>query len=179
MKLMPLDKSDLRKALRLAIKTLVIQETRGLQLERATTPSFIIDEMARSIQEAKRKVISLARLMPSKERNALIKKVIRQSVEEEIDRGVQVRKNKCFRCIHVRYFDDEGASHMSLPIGIRQARTIGCDEIRRASENRCRRFVEKARAIPLEDYLNEMAILYELREMFARFQQIWQEYFLP
>ena len=72
MKLMRLDKSELRKALRLAIKTLVIQEVRGLQLERTTTPSFIIDEMARSIQEAKRKVISLVRLMPSKERSDLI-----------------------------------------------------------------------------------------------------------
>jgi len=173
---MPSAKSDLRKALKLAIKTLVIQEVRVLQLEPAATPSFIIDEMARSLQEAKREIISLIRLIPSKEREALIKRLIRQSIDEEIDQGVQVRKNRCFRCVHVRYFDDKGASHMDLPSGIRQAQAFGCDEVRTASEDRCRRFVETARATPLEDYLSEMALLYELREMFERFEEIWKDY---
>ena len=175
---MPLNKKDLREALRLAIKALIIQEVRVLQLERATTPSFIIDEMARSIQEAKREIISLVRLMPSKERNVFIKRLIRQSIDEEIDQGVQVRKNKCFRCIHVRYFDEEGSPYANLPIGIRQVQILGCDEIRTASKGRCRRFAERPRATSLEDYLSEMAFFYELREMFTRFQKIWQEYFL-
>jgi len=178
MDFMPLDKKDLREALRLAIKTLIIQEVRVLQLERAYTPSFIIDEMARSIQEAKREIISLVRLMPSKERNVLIKRLIRQSIDEEIDQGVQVRKNKCFRCIHVRYFDEEGSSYVNLSIGIRQVQIMGCDEIRTASKGRCRRFVERARATSLEDYLSEMALFYELREMFKRFEEIWRDYFL-
>lgn len=178
MDFMPLNKKELREALRLAIKTLIIQEVRVLQLERATTPSFIIDEMARSIQEAKREIISLVRLMPSKERNVFIKRLIRQSIDEEIDQGVQVRKNKCFRCIHVRYFDEEGSPYVNLPIGIRQVQIMGCDEIRTASKGRCRRFVERARATSLEDYLSEMALFYELREMFKRFKEIWKEYFL-
>jgi hypothetical protein len=178
MDFMPLDKKDLREVLRLAIKTLTIQEVRVLQLERATTPSFIIDEMARSIQEAKREIISLVRLMPSKERNVFIKRLIRQSIDEEIDQGVQVRKNKCFRCIHVRYFDEEGSPYVNLPIGIGQVQIMGCDEIRTASKGRCRRFVERARATSLEDYLSEMALFYELREMFKRFEEIWRDYFL-
>ncbi len=48
--------------------------------------------MARSIQEAKRQVMALVRLMPPKERDALIKRLIRQSVDEEIDQAIQVRK---------------------------------------------------------------------------------------
>jgi len=174
---MPSAKSDLRKALKLAIKALVIQEARVLQLEPATTPSFIIDEMARSLQEAKREVISLIRLIPLKERDALIKRLIRQSIDEEIDQGVQVRKNRCFRCIHVRYFDDKGASHVNLPTGISHAESFVCDEVP-ASDERCRRFVETARATPLEGYLNEMTLLYELREMFERFEEIWKDYFV-
>lgn len=173
------EEKELRDALRLAIKILIIQEVRVLQLERAFTPSFIIDEMVRSIQEVKRQIISSVRLMSSKERNVLIKRLIRQSIDEEIDQGVQVRKNKCFRCIHVRYFDVEGSSYVNLPIGTRQARIIGCDEIRMASKDRCRRFVETARATSLDDYLSEMALLCELREMFKRFQEIWEDYFLP
>jgi hypothetical protein len=134
--------------------------------------------MARSLQEAKREVISLIRLIPSKEREALIKRLIRQSIDEEIDQGVRVRKNRCFRCIHVRYFDDKGASHMNLPSGMRQAQTFGCDEVRTASEDRCQRFVETAGATPLEDYLSEMTLLYELREIFEGFEEIWKDYFI-
>jgi hypothetical protein len=178
MDFMPLDKKGLREALKLAIKALVIQEVRVLQLERTYTPSFIIDGMARSIQEAKREIISLVRLMPSKERNVLIKRLIRQSIDEEIDQGVQVRKNRCFRCIHVRYFDEEGSPYVNLPIGIIQAQILGCDEIRTASKGRCRRFAERARATSLEDYLSEMALFYELREMFKRFEEIWEDYFI-
>ena len=134
--------------------------------------------MVRSLQEAKRKIISLVRLIPSKEREALIKRLIRQSIDEEIDQGVQVRKNRCFRCIHIRYFDAEGTSHVNLPSGIRQAETFACDEVRMASEDRCRRFAETARATSLEDYLNEMTRLYELREMFERFEEVWKEYLI-
>ena len=146
-------------------------------LSKATTPSFIVDAMARSLQEAKREVISLVRLIPSKERNALIKRLIRQSIDEEIDQDVRVRKNRCLRCIHVRYFDAEGTSHVNLPTGIRQVQTFACDEVRTASKDQCRRFVETARAASLEDYLGEMTLLYELREMFERFEEIWKDYF--
>lgn len=170
---------ETKKALRVGIKTLIIQEVRVLQLERAYVPSFIIDEMARSIQEAKRQVISLVRLMPSKERNALIKRLIRQSIDEEIDQGIQVRENKCIRCVHGRFYDEGGTPHVNLSIGITQVQTIGCDKLQPSLRKNCRRFVETARATSLEDYLSEMTLFYELREMFERFNELWEEYLLP
>ncbi len=173
------EEKELRDALRLAIKLLIIQEVRVLQLERAYAPSFIIDEMARSIQEAKRKVISLVRLIPSKERNALIKRLIRQSIDEEIGQGIQVRENKCIRCVHGRFYDEVGAPHVNLPIGITQVQTIGCDKLQPSLRKNCRRFLEAARATSLEGYLDEMVFLYELREIFNRFEEIWRDYFLP
>ena len=176
---MPPTKTDIRNALRMGIKTLIIQEVRVLQLERAYVPSFIIDEMARSIQEVKRHVISLVRLMPPKEGNTLIKRFIRQSIDEEIDQGIQVRKNKCIRCVHGRFYDELGTPHMNLPIGIIRVQTIGCDKLQPSLRKRCRRFVEMTRATSLEDYLGEMALLYELREMFERFKEIWKDYLLP
>jgi len=175
---MPSERKELREVLRLGIKTLILQEVRVLQLERAYTPSFVIDEMARSIQEAKRQVISLIRLMPSKERNSLIKRLIRQSIDEEIDRAIQLRKNKCIRCIHGRFYDELGAAYMDLPVGITRAKTIGCDELQPSLRKRCRRFVETSIATSLGDYLNETSLLYDLREMFERFQRIWEDYFL-
>jgi hypothetical protein len=176
---MPSEKKELREALKFEIKALILQEVRVLQLERAYTPSFIVDEMTRSIQEAKRQVISLVRLMPSKERNSLMRRLIRQSIDEEIDRAVQLRKNKCIRCIHGRFYDELGTAYMDLPVGLTRARTIGCDKLQPSLRKRCRRFVETSIAISLEDYLNEMALLYNLREMFERFQKIWEDYFLP
>lgn len=176
---MPSNRKELREVLRLAIKTLIIQEVRVLQLERTYTPFFIIDEMARSIQEAKRQIISMVRLMPSKERNAIIKRLVRQSIDEEIDQGIQLRKNKCIRCVHGRFYDELGTSYLNLPIGITRVQTIGCDKLQPSLRKRCRRFVETARAFSIEDYLGEMALLYELREMFERFKEIWEDYLLP
>jgi hypothetical protein len=172
-------KKEIRNALRMRIKTLIIQEVRVLQLERAYVPSFIIDEMAHSIQEAKRQIISLVRLIPSKERNVLIKRFIRQSIDEEIDQGIQVRKNKCIRCAHGRFYDEVGTPYVNLPIRITQVQTIGCDKLQPSIRKSCRRFVETARATSLEDYLDEMALLYEFRDMINRIEEIWKEYFLP
>jgi len=176
---MPSNRKELREVLRLEIKTLIIQEVRVLQLERTCTPSFIIDEMARSIQEAKRQIISMVRLMPSKERNALIKRLIRQSMDEEIDRAIRLRKDKCIRCVHGRFYDELGTPYMNLPIGITRIQTIGCDKLQPSLKKSCRRFVETERATSLEDYLSEMALFYELREIFERFKEIWEDYLLP
>jgi hypothetical protein len=178
MDFMPSEKKELREVLRFGIKTLILQEVRVLQLERAYTPSFIVDEIARSIQEAKRQVISLVRLMPPKERNSLIKRFIRQSIDEEIDRAIQLRENKCIRCIHGRFYDELGTAHMNLPIGITRAKTIGCDKLQPSLRKKCRRFIETSMALSLGDYLNEMTLLYELREIFDRFEEIWKDYFL-
>ena len=170
------EKKALREALRLAIKGLIIQEVRVLELEQVHSPAFIIDEMARSIQEAKRQIFDLVRFMPIKERNALIKRLIRKSVDEEIDRAIEVRKTRCFRCIHVRYFDESGSSHVNLPIRTRRAQVIGCEV---TSEVQCQRFTESPMATSIEDYLSEIAFFYEVKEMFYRFNEIWEDYFLP
>jgi len=171
-------KKEIKEALRMGIKTLIIQEVRVLQLERAYVPSFIIDEMAHSIREAKRQIISLVRLIPPKERNALIKKFIRQSIDEEIDQSIQVRKNKCIRCVHGRFYDELGTPYLNLPIGISQVQTIGCNKLQSSLRKSCRRFVEAARATSLEDYLDEMTLFYEFRDVINRIEEIWEEYFL-
>jgi hypothetical protein len=167
------EKKELREALKLAIKTLILQEVRVLQHGQVHSPAFIIDEMARSIQEAKRQIMVLVRLLPPKERSVLIKRLIRQSVDEEIDQAIQIRKTRCFRCIHVRYFDEAGSTHVNLPFGKERAHVIGCEMIRPASGIQCKNFIESSMAVLTEDYLNEMAFLYEVKEMFDQFEEVW------
>jgi hypothetical protein len=165
------EKKELRQALKLAIKGLIMQEVRLVQLEKSRPPAFILDEMSRSIQEAKNQVMTLVRFMPSKERNVLIKRLVRQSVDEEIDQTIHVRKTRCFRCLHVRYFDEAGSSHVNLPFGMERAHVIGC-EITPAGIQ-CKNFTESSMAFSAEDYLNEMALLYEVKEMFEEVDEIW------
>ena len=162
--------------LKSTIRILIIQEVRLLGLERNRGPSFMIDEMGRSIQEAKKQVMASLRLMDRKERDPLIRRVIRQSVDEEIEWVTQARRNKCLRCIHVRYFDTSGASHVNLPLGEYPPETIGCDMSRESRGNPCQRFAETTRAVSLRNYLNEMTFLYELREMFEEIEKIWEDY---
>jgi hypothetical protein len=165
------EKKELRQALKLAIKGLILQEARLLQLESSHPPAFILDEMARSIQEAKSQVRALVRFMPTKERNTLIKRFVRESVHEEIDQAIQVRKTRCFRCLHVRYFDEAGSSHVNLPSGIGRAHVMGC-EITPAGIQ-CENFIESSMAVSMEAYLNEMVFLYEVKERFEEFEELW------
>jgi hypothetical protein len=169
-------KKELREALKLVIKGLIIQETRRAQLEQSSSPSFVLDEMLRSIEEAKREVIVLVRLMRPRERETLIKRLIRQSVDEEIDQAIRVRQKRCFRCVHVRYFDETGAPHSTFPIGEERARVIGCEMISSPSGVECRSFVESSLAISIGEYLDEMNIFYEVKEMFHQFEKIWEDY---
>jgi hypothetical protein len=169
----------LREALKSAIETLINQEIRLLRLGQIDTPPFITEEVSYSILESKREVIELTRSMVHKEKMVLIKRMIQQVVDEEIDRAIRLRKNKCIRCIHGRFYDELGTPHMNLPIGIIRVQTIGCDKLRPSLRNRCRRFVEKESATSLEDHLRGMGLLYELREMFERFKEIWEDYLLP
>lgn len=173
---MPFEKKEIRKLLKLTIKTLVFQEVRLLQLEQASSPSFMMEEMARSIQEAKRQVMELVRWIPPKERNVLIKKVVRQSIDEEIDQAIGARQNKCFRCIHVRYFDAEGFPHVKFPIQKGPARVMGCEIASRSSKAPCKEFVESPTATSLGEYLMDMAFFYEVKEMFDQFEEIWTDY---
>jgi hypothetical protein len=146
-------------------------------LEQGFTPHIVIDEMSRSIQETKKTVIKLTRAMEDKENAALLKRMILQAVNEEIDRAIQLRKIKCIRCLHGRFYDEEGTAHLNLPVGVHRAQTIGCDKLRPNLRKSCRRFVETSRTISLEDYLNEMTLLYEFRELIDRFEEIWKDYF--
>jgi hypothetical protein len=169
-------KKELRDALKLVIKGLIIQEVRRNQLEQFSPAPFVLDEMIRSIEETKRQVIALVRLMRPREREALIKRLIRQSVDEEIDQAIRVRQKRCFRCVHVRYFDEAGSPHSTFPIGEERARVIGCEMISLPSGVECRSFTESSLAISIGDYLDEMSIFYEVKEMFDQFEKIWEDY---
>jgi hypothetical protein len=172
---MVLKDKELREAVRLGIKTLIIQEVRLLRLERAFTPHIVMDEMARSIQETKKTIIKLVRAIKEKERTALLKRMIDQVVDEEIDRAIELRKTRCIRCLHGRFYDEIGTAHVNLPVRT-QARTIGCDKLRPNLKKRCERFVEIAMADSLDHYLNEMTLLYEFRELIDRIEEIWKDY---
>jgi hypothetical protein len=173
---MNLKEKALKGALRSEIKTLIIQEIRLLEFQQIHAPALIIREMSLWIQEVKGQVVSLTRVMAYKERTDLLKKMIGEAVDQEIERAIQLRKNRCLRCLHMRFYDREGVSHANLPIRANQAYIIGCDRVRPTSRVRCRRFVEGAKAISLEDYLNKMTHLYEFRELINRIEEIWKEY---
>jgi hypothetical protein len=173
---MPVKDEELRKAIKLGIRTLIIQEVRLLRFEHSFTPHIVIDEMSQSIQDAKREIAKLARALAQKERAALLKRMIRQAVDEEIDRAIQLRKNKCIRCLHGRFYDEEGTAHLNLPIGIHKAKTIGCDEFRPNLRKSCRRFVEISTAASSDNYFIEMGLLYEFRELIDRIEEIWKDY---
>ena len=172
---MPIKDKELRKAIRLGVKTLILQEVRLLRLERSFTPHVIIEEISHSIQDTKKEIVKLTRTMAQKERTVLLKKMIRQTVDEEIDRAIQLRKTRCIRCLHGRFYDEAGTAHMDLPVRTR-AETIGCDKLRPSLRKSCRRFVEMSKVASLDQYLNEMTLLYEFRELIDRVEEIWKEY---
>ena len=154
---MPLKEKELRETLKLGIQTLILHEVRLLRLERSFTPHIIIDEMSQSIQETKKEIAKLTKTMAQKERTVFLKKMIRQAVDEEIDRAIELRKTKCIRCLHGRFYDEEGTAYVNLPVKTR-VEIIGCDKLRPSLRKSCRRFVEKSMAISLEDHLNEMTL---------------------
>ena len=138
--------------------------------------------MKRSIQEAKDRVRALTRSMDPHERNRLIKQIVDQSVEEEIDEAIEARKNKCLRCIHIRYFDETGEAHPDLPHGVGGEGTCDVSALQICCENppipggSCEKFTEKLSALPLEEYLGEIRFFYVVREMLDRLDEIWEEY---
>ncbi|MGA2517499.1 MAG: hypothetical protein ABSG44_13240 [Thermodesulfobacteriota bacterium] len=172
---MPVRDKELKNAIKLGIRTLIIQEVRLLRLERSLTPHIIIDGMSQSIRETKKEILKLTRAMAQKKRTLLLKKMIRQAVDEEIDKAIQLRKTRCIRCLHGRFYDEADIAHVGLPVRTR-AETIGCDKLRPSLRKSCRRFVETSKAVTLDQYLNEMTLLYEFRELTERFEEIWKEY---
>jgi hypothetical protein len=131
--------------------------------------------MSQSIQSTKREIVKLARAVAQKERGVLLKKMIRQAVDEEIDQAIELRKTKCIRCLHGRFYDEAGTAHVTLPLKTR-AMTIGCDKLQPSLRKTCRRFVETSQSVSLEGYVNEMTLLYEFRELIGRIEEIWKDY---
>jgi len=172
---MPSKENELRKVLRLGIKTLILQEVRLLRLERTFTPHIIINEISQSIQNTKKEISKLARSFRQKERATLLKRMIRQAVDEEIDRSIELRRTKFIRCLHGRFYDQAGAAYVNLPVNTR-IETIGCDQLRPTLRRTCRRFEEISLGHSLEDYLNEMSLLYEFRDTINRINEIWKDY---
>ena len=172
---MPVKDKELRAAIKLGLRTLIIQEVRLLRLEHAFTPHIMLDEMSRSIQETKKEIVNLTRTMAQTERTVLLKRMIRQAVDDEIDRAIQLRKTRCVRCLHGRFYDEAGTAHMNLPVRTR-AEKIGCDKLRPSLKKSCRRFVEISKAASLDQYLNEMTLLYEFKELIDKIEEIWKEY---
>jgi len=172
---MPVKEKELKKGIKMGIKTLILQEVRLLRLERSFTPRLIIDEISHSIQDTKKEIVKLTKAMAQKERAALLRKMIRQAVDEEIDQAIQLRKTRCIRCLHGRFYDEAGAAHVNLPVKTR-AQSIGCDKLRPSLRKSCRRFVEMPTAPSLDQYLNEMTLLYEFKDVINRIEEVWKDY---
>ena len=172
---MPVREKELKETVKMGIKTLILQEVRLLRLEHTFTPPVIMDEISHSIRDTKREIVKLARAMAQKERATLLKRLIRQTVDEEIDRAIELRKTRCVRCLHGRFYDEAGAAHAGLPIKTR-AETVGCDKLQPSLRKSCRRFAEMSTAASLDQYLNEMTLLYEFRDVISRIDEIWKDY---
>jgi len=166
---------EIKEVLRLGVKTLIIQEVRLLRMEHSFTPHIIIDEISQSIQNTRKEIMKLAKSFVPKERTTLLKRMIRRAVDEEIDRAIELRKNRCIRCLHGRFYDEEGTAYVNLPLNAR-VQKIGCDKLRPSLRKSCRRFVETARATPLQDHLNEVTLLYEFRDVINQIEEIWKDY---
>ena len=172
---MPVPQKELKRAIKIGIKTLIIQEVRLLRLEHTFTPALIIDEMAHSIQKSKKEIAKLAKAIAQKERAAFLRKMIRQTLDEEIDRAIELRKTRCVRCLHGRFYDEAGTAHANLPVKT-MAEAVGCDKLRPSLRKSCRRFVEMSTAPSLDQYLNEMTLLYEFRDVMNRIEEVWKDY---
>ena len=172
---MRLDKG-LREVLKLGVKTLVLQEVRYLRMERVFTPEIILDEVSRSIAETKREIVGLTRTIRPQERASLLRRMARQALDEEIERAIQLRKNRCLRCTHGRFYDECGTAFKSLPSASNRVWAIGCDQLRPGLRKSCRRFVETSTAPSLGDHLDEMNLLYEFRDLIDRINEIWKDY---
>jgi hypothetical protein len=169
--------NQVRETLKSTIDGLVCTEVRLLQFGRIQAPSFILEGLSLSIRESKREVVDLTHSLAPKDRSTLVKKMVREAVEEEIERTVQHRGIPCLRCSHLRYYDSELNPHDTLPVGDARARAIGCDRLQTVSRVRCERFAEALGALSVVDYVEEIALLYEVRDMFKKMKEIWGEYF--
>jgi hypothetical protein len=172
---MPIDK-ELRKVLRSGVKTLVLHEVRLLWMNQVSAPEIVRNEISRLLEETKREIIRLTRTVSYKERASLLRRLIQQAVDDEIDRAIALRKNRCLRCTHGRFYDRSEAPYSNLPLNENLAQAFGCDKLQPALRKTCRRFMETSTAHPLEEYLDGIALLYEFREWVDQVGEIWEDY---
>jgi len=175
---MPIRKKELTEAIRVGVKTLVLQEVRMLRLERSSTPHFVIEAMADSAQETRKTIAKLTKGMEERAKILLLRRMVRQAVDEEIDHALELRKARCLRCTNMRFYDDTGTAHVRLPVGADLQRNlsalkVGCDQVRPDLRKKCVRFEEAARANLIDNFLNEVTLLYEVREILSRVNEIW------
>ncbi len=168
---------EIKEGLRSEIKSLILQEIRLYRLKQTFTPDILIDEISRSIEEIKREIIRLARTLSYRERVFLLRRMMQEAVDEEIDRAIQLREKKCLRCIYGRFYDEWGTPFLNLPVDSSLIQSIGCKEYGSDFEGVCKRFIERASAHSIEDYLDELSLLYEFREWIDHIEELWQDYF--
>jgi len=171
-----LGKKAAEEALKATVDNLVRHEVRLLHLERLGAPSFVLGELATTIREMKKELINLIGCLPQREGEGLIKRTIREALEEEIERTVGQRGKPCLRCARLRYYDSELNPHFRFPVGTRPARALGCDQLSDFSGVRCRRFVETGGRISTVGYIEELNLLYEMRDRFKRMKEIGKGY---
>jgi len=171
-----LGKKPAEEALRATVDNLVRQEVRLLHLERLGAPSFVLGELTTTIREMKRELINLIDCLPQRKGDGLIKRMIREALEEEIERTVEQRGKPCLRCGRLRYYDSELTPHFRFPVGTRPARALGCDQLSDFSGVRCERFVETRGRISTVGYIEELNLLYEVRDRFKRMKEIGKGY---
>ena len=171
-----LGKKPAEETLKATVDNLVRQEVRLLHLERLGAPSFVLGGLATTIREMKKELINVMDCLPQREGEGLIKRMIREALEEEIERTVGQRGKPCLRCARLRYYDSELTPHFRFPVGTRPARALGCDRLSDFSGVRCERFVETRGRISTVGYIEELNLLYEVRDRFKRMKEIGKGY---
>jgi hypothetical protein len=168
---------DVRLVLKLGVRALVRQEVRLLRLETGLAPPIVIHQITQSIDETKEEIASLARSLAQQERESLLKGMIRETIDEEIDNAIALRQKGCVRCAHRRFYDDQGKAHVALPRET-EPEGIGCEVVQPGLRETCRRFVQVSTASSVEDYLHEITLLYQFRDVLDEIKRLWEDYLI-
>ncbi len=168
---------DVRFVLKLGVRALVRQEVRLLRLETGLAPPIVVEQITQSIDETKEEIALLARSLAQYERESLLKGMIRETIDEEIDNAIALRQTGCVRCRHRRFYDGQGGAHVSLPLET-EPEGIGCEVVQPGLRETCRRFVQVSTASSVEDYLNEITLLYQFREVLDEIKRLWEDYLI-
>jgi len=126
----------------------------------------MVEEVVFSIRQSKRQVLSLLRPMAPGERAALVRRMIREAMDEEIEQAIRVRKNRCLRCVNVRYYDRTGTAFVNLPVGFFRRRALGVTRYGPPGWS-ADDFSKEEGPLPLR-LSGEITLLYELRKPCSR-----------